>query len=240
MILDPSNPTNTNAAALVKLVGYAYAVQDEEPTDQLLDTANFFYNNYVDGLVLNHNNQLIIAFCGTDDLNDWLTNIDVGQAPGHCGYVHSGFFAAEKSIIKTIIKWIKEDNPSWIWLTGHSAGGAVAILLADSLSKKYPNLSVYTFGAPKVCNKLAAKNYKAMAYQYFNEFDPIPLLPPNIPFYYKHVGQITTLRGKTNILSRMKQTIIRILNWCMRRRDTTLIETIQEHNIKTYSERLGI
>lgn len=240
MALNPSGQINANALILVKLIRYAYLIhRDDSVDDEILNDAEVFFNEYVDGLIVRIENNLIFAFCGTNDFNDWFVNMDTEQVPGHRGLVHSGFFAAEKSIIKFIIKKINDFKPEWIWLAGHSAGGAVAILLADSLVRKFNNLSVYTFGASKVLNPLAAKDYKPMAYQFSNEFDLISLLPPNLFYRYVHVGKIIKLKSQTGFLNRLWYLIVRYFNWFFRRRESLMIETISEHHIGTYLDRLS-
>ena len=69
-----------------------------------------------------------------------------------------------------------------IWVTGHSLGGALALLASWLfLRKTVPVHQIYTFGAPMVGNKEVAnafaREYPGQIFRYVNGPDPIPLLP---------------------------------------------------------------
>ena len=73
-----------------------------------------------------------------------------------------------------------KDRP--LWVTGHSLGGALAILAAWLfLRRTVPVHQVYTFGAPMVGNKDVAdalnREYAGKLFRYVNSPDPVPLLP---------------------------------------------------------------
>ena len=81
-----------------------------------------------------------------------------------------------------------------LWITGHSLGGALAILLALQLSKK-PGCKlagVVTFGQPKVGDAQLSQTITAQLLpfyrRYVNQRDIVPKLPP-LPDY-RHCGQL--------------------------------------------------
>src|SRR5262249_60026129 len=72
------------------------------------------------------------------------------------------------------------DRP--IWITGHSLGGALALLAAWRFKRKFvPIHQVYTFGAPMVGNAETAeaidRELPDRIFRYVNNQDPIPMLP---------------------------------------------------------------
>lgn len=72
--------------------------------------------------------------------------------------VHRGFFASYSSVSKTILRDVaklKSQYPeSKLVTTGHSLGGALAILCAAELMHTFGKVDyVYTFGQPRVGNK---------------------------------------------------------------------------------------
>ena len=81
-----------------------------------------------------------------------------------------------------------------LWITGHSLGGALAILLAFKLSLKPGNklAGVVTFGQPKVgdaqLTQAITQQLLPFYRRYVNQRDIVPKLPP-LPDY-RHSGQL--------------------------------------------------
>lgn len=72
------------------------------------------------------------------------------------------------------------DRP--VWITGHSLGGALALLAAWLLKRKFvPVHEVCTFGAPMIGNRIACdafnREFKGRIFRYINGRDPVPKLP---------------------------------------------------------------
>lgn len=133
----------------------------------------------------------IVSFRGTElALDDWYTDARIRRvrfAIGgvHLGGVHLGFREAlavvEDDVMAVLATPELRDRP--LWLTGHSLGGALAVLLAARLRVMgRPIQGVYTFGQPRVGNyALAATLDQLLAGRHFrlvNGNDPVPRVPP--------------------------------------------------------------
>jgi hypothetical protein len=69
-----------------------------------------------------------------------------------------------------------------LWVTGHSLGGALALLAAWLFQRKFiPVHQIYTYGAPMIGNLLATKafdqEFAGKIFRYVNSTDPVPKLP---------------------------------------------------------------
>ena len=147
---------------------------------------------------------MVVAFRGSqapttlDGLKDWLlTNADnylvipegrIGTdfaAAGVGARFHRGFMEALHEIWEPLLAAITEaveasDRP--LWITGHSLGGALALLAAWRLQRNFITVhEIVTFGAPMIGNLAAAQAFEqefvGKIFRYVNLEDPVPLLP---------------------------------------------------------------
>jgi pimeloyl-ACP methyl ester carboxylesterase len=109
-----------------------------------------FRQKGVDVLYRDIGTHHVYAFAGTSlEWTDIIRNLSwwgnaVGDTEGHAGYVKG--WKAVKAAIEVHIDSL-DDKP--IILTGHSMGGAIAVIGAYDLSKKYLKVTnCVTFGAP--------------------------------------------------------------------------------------------
>ncbi len=74
-----------------------------------------------------------------------------------------------------------------LWITGHSLGGALALLAADRLCRIYEVQGVYTFGAPRIGDKRFTSGFAPRSFRIVNNNDLVPHLPP---FPYADLGEL--------------------------------------------------
>ncbi|NLK40205.1 MAG: lipase family protein [Clostridiales bacterium] len=142
---------------------------------------------------------LRITFRGTDSDADW--RLDMRFWKKRIPYdnksskirVHSGFINAYKSddVRLKIHKYITDDICN-IQITGHSLGGALAVLCAVDLQYNFPekDYEVVIFGCPRVGNAAFARSYNKRVFNTIrveNGNDIVTKLPPAI-LGYRHVG----------------------------------------------------
>lgn len=124
--------------------------------------------------------MLILAFRGTEaELADVKADLkaDLIIVSGE-QKVHRGFFDAFNAVKSDIESDLAEHPGAPIYITGHSLGGALAImatryLASDSLG------ACYTFGGPRVGNSLFADDIKTPIYRIVNAADGVPRVPPS-------------------------------------------------------------
>ncbi|MCB0063876.1 MAG: lipase family protein, partial [Caldilineaceae bacterium] len=166
------------------------------------------------GFIAANEEYIVIAIRGSGEPDDWRNNFRYWQeAYAAGGNVHAGFALAARGIVPAILAELQRAPMRYakkaVWLTGHSSGGSVAILVAQELARQQIDVAgVYTFGAPKVGDWDYAHAYplhdKLFAFATLG--DLVPLLPP--PWLrrvdghvqlqrYRHVIPPKLLVGKT-------------------------------------------
>ena len=98
---------------------------------------------------------------------------------------HKGFVDAIAAIWPVLLPSIEaevknSDRP--IWITGHSLGGALALIAAWLLKRRFITVEeVCTFGAPMIGNRTACdafnREFAGKIHRYVNGRDPVPKLP---------------------------------------------------------------
>jgi len=141
----------------------------------------------------------IIAFRGTErSLGDILTDLKFIRQHTPHGALHSGFWDGYDRIHSDIADFcVKAAQRSGrIWLTGHSLGGALAVVAAYRLTyeKKLPIGGVVTFGQPMVVMPSLAQTLSPLLNDRYLSFvngrDPIPTLVRP----YVHFGHMVLYR----------------------------------------------
>jgi hypothetical protein len=155
------------------------------------------------GYVWRSGDELIVAFRGTlpytsgdqqtslemTSIEDWINDANARPTVDpDLGQVHGGFEAAFQAVWPGLMQQIKSwqaagklgNNPK-VYVTGHSKGGALAMLAAVKLkAAKLPVTQVITFGAPRVGGTDFAAKYAGIdGIRYENDDDLVPHVPLN-------------------------------------------------------------
>ncbi len=217
------DPRNAAVLSLASDLAYLPAEEGVEAfRTQLGMEGRLFSVGNTQVYVAANDDHIMAAFRGTespttiDGLKDWLLT-DAGNllivpegrlgtdlaAAGAGARFHQGFVRAIGDIWEPFLEAIeverkKSERP--IWLTGHSLGGALALLAAWLLRRKFISVhQVFTFGGPMIGNnevvKAFAREFPDKIFRYVNRPDPIPKLPTMslIANHYGHCGTETLL-----------------------------------------------
>jgi triacylglycerol lipase len=147
------------------------------------------------GILLGNEDMILVAFRGTDELADWKSNLNIFFKRSPLGWVHRGFMKATELFWPELPQRISEfrDRNQDIWITGHSLGGALAVLAVAKLLDKYGLhiRGLYTFGQPPVGTlRFGMKLKEKFSNRYFrfvNQTDAVSDLPI---FFRYHTGEV--------------------------------------------------
>lgn len=205
--LKATGRSDANALFLATACDLAYFPQDQGQAEfaaKLGLNAKLISVDNTQCYVGENDSVIVLAFRGSetpnslDGFKDWLlTNaknflvLPAGRigtdfvAAGVGARFHSGFMESLEEIWAPLFQAVeaavtKKDRPFFV--TGHSLGGALALLAAWRLQRQMiPVHAVYTFGAPMVGNDIAAKAFEKefpnRIFRYVDSGDMVPALP---------------------------------------------------------------
>jgi hypothetical protein len=137
----------------------------------------------------------IVAFRGSCAPADWRTNLTLIPTKRPWGWVHLGFARAAEALWPAVREQVASslDPQGKLYLTGHSLGGAMAVIsalkVALELNSKVDGL--VTFGQPPVAGRSTIRSLKAAGLQNYQRIVSsvdIVATGPIMPFY--HAGSI--------------------------------------------------
>ena len=138
-------------------------------------------------VVMIEGDEAVIAFEGTngvDDIGDWFANIDTSRTQIPEGTVHGGFLRHYNRVSAQVRKILAESKVSHVWITGHSLGGAMAVLCALDLERGGGVVvrGVMTFGQPLLlvpaCARVVNQTLSGRHLRIINEADVVPCVAP--------------------------------------------------------------
>ena len=150
--------------------------------------------------VLKRKNKLLIAFRGTQELGDFITDLNFGKTrfDALCseGKIHKGFNLAYKDVQSKLHTLLYRYQPyiTEVIFTGHSLGGALATIAAYDFKLKYGNrlnCRCITLGSPRVGNRVFAKHFDSIideSTRVVNGGDPVTQFPTKWSLQYHHVA----------------------------------------------------
>ena len=183
------------------------------PLGKLIPKTDLIFHGYI--LQSSENN--IIVFRGTQEPEEWIANINAEQRnyqedKPSLGKVHQGFSSLySKHLSQPLRKAIAQLDPNIpCYITGHSLGGAMAILAAFDLAYDFSQfrqkIQMYSYASPRVGDPNFAKSFNDLvpnSYRIVNYADSTWLLPPtqfNRTIYF-HVGQAWSFVNQTGDLN---------------------------------------
>lgn len=206
-----------NAFALAHLAAAAYLTEPGEyPSfaETGMERVETFSDRKTDtfGFVAASDKHVVLAFRGTDQVPDWLTNLQAQMRPEPAlgAKVHKGFAEALDLVWDRMFGKLEKlwTNGQTFWVTGHSLGGALATLAVRWLPDDWKPFAVCTYGQPRVGDLDFARGYKQRHFRFVNNNDLVPAVPPRFlpfhfpPAFYTHVKQLEFFNGRGRLVAR--------------------------------------
>ncbi|MCO4782633.1 MAG: lipase family protein [Candidatus Cloacimonetes bacterium] len=199
------HPERTSRQNITRLIKYAKMCQTAYSSDSTIQ------NIYPKSLIFKSKDTEVKVFVTTNDENkthtvairgsinykNWVANVKFFKEKDRWARgvdVHIGFHNAAREVFLLVRRHLHKDYK--ITVTGHSLGGATALLVGLYLEYfKFKDVSAITFGQPRITNEEGAKRLNSFSLERIvNKDDLVTKLPPKL-FNYRHFGSLFTLSG---------------------------------------------
>lgn len=191
-------PVNAYWLGQAALLAYENGATIVEKTEEWgLRKCAFISEKDTQCFVAADNRKIILAFRGTEPkkIRDWMSDARIVQVSGPFGKVHKGFDRALRAVWSQVQDTIASyrDRAQSLWITGHSLGGALALLaMAYLRDEDRPVYGLYTFGQPRVGNREFERTFnqdcRGICFRFVNNNDVVTRVPLRA-MNYSHVGQ---------------------------------------------------
>lgn len=133
----------------------------------------------------------LLAFRGTSNPGQWIRDLRLIPVEHAWGRIHAGFKGGIDIIEPDLHLFEKAaEKAEHVWVTGHSLGGALAVVAAARLKLHGISASIYTYGQPRVGLGGFAERFETelpeRLVRFINQSDIVPRVPPGL--VYRHHG----------------------------------------------------
>ena len=179
--------TEKSLIELIIDVGYDHNEEKNQLEEELntlrIKLIETFDKNGTQAILVSNNEFIVLAFRGTEAKSIKDIKTDAKAKTKQCetgGRIHSGFDEAYKEVAQEIEEKLNEEtlNKKPLFITGHSLGGALAVIATKKLSHNGGIAACYTFGSPRVGDEKWIANIKTPIYRLVNAADCVTMLPP--------------------------------------------------------------
>lgn len=196
--------------------------------------------------IAEHKEFYIVSFRGTKGIADLFSNLLVISTKTNIGEMHRLYkdnYCEIHSYLADLLNKELKKKKKPVYITGHSRGGALAIIATSQLVRQKV-AACYTFGSPPISEDKLDCSIEKPIYRIGNEGDIIPLL---LKFKYEHIGSFYFLTKDGHILRsphigffKTAKILFKKINIKLQTFFKSKTVSYPEHDIQTYIKKLEL
>jgi len=245
--LRPGATPLQNAYALARIARAAYrpdpldfepALAEEFPARVTFRVERLF------AFAASSDEDMVVAFRGTHEDREWLEALAFGQTRWAGGRAHTGVARLVEALWPQLLAALYDTGATTrrVWLTGHSIGGAAALLAALRLEHEGFDLHhVMSFGSPAVTDATALRAARCCITRVVNNEDIVPNISwPSLMDTYTHAGEriLLTASGRVAALHHSEDLARRMDRVAAIGEGALPAGPLHDHRIEAYIEKL--
>lgn len=186
--------------------------------------------------------KIFIAWRGTEvsEMEDILADLKFRKVVGHQASVHRGFKEYVDNVYPKLRNYIKEiinrNRDSWfdIYVTGHSLGGAGALISTNRLEDEegFTIRCCYTYGGPRVGAWNFKDFVKTPVWRVRNNNDVVTKVPLAV-MGFRHIGSLCYLSQRKKIFIGGKNAWGLFVDW-LRGQFSRIGDGLRDHSVSEY------
>jgi len=218
-------------------------LEELKKIDSDFESVSGFDKNSAQAVIIEHKDFICWAFRGTNELVDWIDNLNAFSIKQLFGEFHKGFWNSVEDIWSGL--WEKQNelqnqNKRPLFITGHSLGGAMATIAAARLiNEDIPFSAVYTFGQPRAMTRdtslIFNSECKSRYFRFHNNDDIVTRVPARV-MGFSHIGSYLYITNEMEIHREVGFWFRFIDNIPLNLSDlkANFIDGIKDHNMDNY------
>lgn len=164
-------------------------------------TLKYFHSREPSFLIAEHDQHIVVAFRGNKKTFDFINILKFLYTEKKVKRIHSGFKTTYDKVHYLIWFHLSQLPNKPIYFTGHSSGGALAVIATNQL-EEFPIAGCYTFGAPPIGIKELEHPIQKPVYEMMTDEDPLLHLGRGFNYFYTNSRYILT---KDQVLSEQQK-----------------------------------
>ena len=208
---------------------------------QLVQT---FDRNETQAYLARCKDYMVLAFRGTEpqQLRDIWTDLKFTPFKKERCVMHEGFYEAYRDIEKELVGAVRKINLP-LYVTGHSLGGALALIAVMYLPDMDWTAACYTFGGPKVGDDDFTDGlFKVPVYRTVNSSDIVPSLPPFwlalFGVNYQHAGDMRYLTRRGDMVIGIRGYLLYVWELAKSMLPFWWSRLVEDHSMDDYRHKL--
>ncbi|MDE0151327.1 MAG: lipase family protein [Bdellovibrionales bacterium] len=231
LLLHPYSNKQAVLMAKCSKIVYSSKFRAKRLLEKISFTLKYFHSREPSFLIAEHDQHIVVAFKGNKEIFDLANILKFLYTEKKVKRIHNGFKTMYDKVHYIIWFHLSQLSNKPIYFTGHSRGGALAVIATAQL-EEFPIAGCYTFGSPPIGIKELEHPIQNPVYGIMTHEDPLIHLKKGSNYFYTGSRYILT---KDQVLNEQQN---KLEKQQLKNKPVLLLKAFKAHLIQEYINRL--